>query len=207
MENEAGGWGKLVNWQDYKKMLDTKLPRTERQEKKPKSNKIKEVDEVKIEQKLINNHLSEHYLDIGGWKAKNFLDIQDIKNAKPTITPYMQIPVQKFEFETMSLPDSIFNPKTIEKPPEEELEESKDRPLTLNDLINSVAPEPPKPSPQEIKLQSMIDKMNEKTFESDDERLAKLRARNHKVYMMVDQLLKKPDKSKSIRYKVALPKK
>jgi hypothetical protein len=146
-------------------MLDTKLPRTERQEKKPKSNKIKEVDEVKIEQKLISNHLSEHYLDIGGWKAKNFLDIQDIKNAKPTITPYMQIPVQKFEFETMSLPDSIFNPKTIEKPPEEE---SKDRPLTLNDLINLFAPEPPKPSPQEIKLQSMIDKMNEKTFESDD---------------------------------------
>ena len=175
---------KLISSDDYLKIFEKKLPKTEitkSQSKKP----IKfESNEDKVQQKIIAEHFSEHYLDIGGWNPKNYIDVTDISDKKLTYNHYISIPIQKFEFKSAKIEEKHEeNEKII---PDEKID-TKIEPIKV---IESYEPEEnPSINP---KAKTLIEKMNNFDEEKDENlRLAKLQAKNNRVYSMVNQLLKK----------------
>jgi hypothetical protein len=186
--------------------LATPLPRTQIEKPAFIEKNKQQVIQVQ-EEEIISNYLVEHFQDIGGWKAKSYLKVEDIHKA-PNFTHHIPIEVQKFEFQEKTLPESIFKPR-----PEPDysqsfyssFKESKNLEVgkSLEDLkeqekkIVEEKKEKEKKEEKEGKIRRLEQKIMSGGEEVLEERMIKLKTRNKKVLAMVDDLMSRAQKRRA----------
>ena len=172
---------KFVSFEDYFNIINKSLPATELPCLKKQRNERKPINDNEIEKKIISEHFSEHFLDIGGWKARNFIEVKDLQGTKPTLNHFLQIPVQKFEINSKETLSDSNKPSEKSEPDKYQSENSKI--MTIEELKESQIFEGKK-----IKENGCL--------EDENLRLCKLQARNKRVYSMADRILNKKLNSK-----------
>ena len=172
-------------------ILSSELPRTTIEKIKTISSKPTKPS-PNLEQQIISDYLVEHFQDIGGWKAKDFIEVEDISRP-PTYKHYLPLDIQKFEIEEKTLPESIFEPPPApdyNKSLYTSMQDSQAYYLEMShDRLR-------KEKETEEKIRIMEEKMKVGSCEGEDERMIKLTTRNKKVFAMVDDLMNRVEKRK-----------
>ena len=172
-------------------ILSSELPRSTIEKIKTTSSKPPKPSSNQ-EQQIISDYLVEHFQDIGGWKAKDFIEVEDITRA-PTYKHYLPLDIQKFEIQEKNLPESIFEP-----PPAPDYNKSlytsvqDSQAFYLEMSLDRIKKE----KEIEEKIRKMEEKMKIGSGEGEDERMIKLTTRNKKVFAMVDDLMNRAEKRK-----------
>lgn len=183
MADEFSDAGKirLQNPDSLSRIIEKKLPKTVI-EKTPKVNAAAVYNSAnEIEEKILSDYLVEHFQDIGGWKGKNYLSIEDLDKIPP-YKKYLPSEVQKFTVEERLLPDSIFDP--LPQPDVFSLISSYQSTKAV-EVPTKAAESPNKPNPSQY------------LEESEFERMIKLKTKNKKVFSIVDDFLNRSKKKRS----------
>ena len=172
---------KLINSDSYIKSLSSKPNQTNLTNIIPKT-KITSIPRKKeSEQEILSNHFCEHYLDIGGWTPKHFLEVSDISNAAVISNNYVPMILQKFEIGIVEQENESDSAIKVFETQTEEMIRNEEK---VN-ISQSVESNP--------KVQKLLERLDF-PVEDDALRFAKLQARNRRVHAMVDSMLKKSQK-------------
>lgn len=178
---------KIINPDDYLQSLFKTEPFTKVE--LGKKVEIRKKIGGNVEEKIIAEHFSEHFLDIGGWKAKEFLEVTDVekKSENRFVEP---LELQKFEFRD-------FRKEAEEKRIAEEN-------IRIDAILRINDKEVVKKS-EDVSVK--VVKPPEVYLENEDLRLARLQAKNHRVCSMVNSLLQRSLQKRPVRTLISYPKK
>jgi hypothetical protein len=175
---------KILNTTDFSQYLQQEIPRTRIRYEKIRNYKPKRLNSDQIEKKIVSDHFFEEFLDVGGWKPKNFIEVRDINQPKFEFSYYSAIPIEKFDFktepgieETIQTQDKIIESNENQ----EKVTESNENNIKTIQAIDTQKELNPA-------LNRMINRMKP-PLEDDSLRLAKLRSKNNRVNSMAQRLL------------------